>query len=212
MKRIFAILLLLVGLGVPARADDVVIELFASANCPSCPKAHKLMSEISETRDDVLVLTWAVDYWDYLGEPDPRASQDATARQRAYVDRFRVRAPYTPQTVYNGVKQCPGVSPRRVRRNIKDVAKEDMLPVEIERTGDRWRVQGDTQGRTLDIFLLELESAGYDEIGIVNAITAVRALAPFAGGVADINATCDGTCALVVQEANFGPIVAAARL
>jgi hypothetical protein len=69
------------------------------------------LKEVDAARDDVLILTWSVDYWDYLGGKDPMAMGESKERQRAYVDRFKLRGPYTPQTVYNGVEQCPGNKP-----------------------------------------------------------------------------------------------------
>ena len=53
--------------GTQQTGQPVLVELFANQNCPACPKAHKTMREVSAERDDVLVLTWVVDYWDYLG-------------------------------------------------------------------------------------------------------------------------------------------------
>ena len=101
MKRLLAALFVLSPVAVPAAQAEspTLIELFASQNCRACPKAHKTLKAVDEARDDVLILTWSVDYWDYLGGKDPMAMGESKERQRAYVDRFRLRGPYTPQTV-----------------------------------------------------------------------------------------------------------------
>ena len=70
MIRIVLSLLLAMELMVaPAFAEGpVLVELFASQNCRACPKAHKTLKAVNAERDDLLVLTWSVDYWDYLGD------------------------------------------------------------------------------------------------------------------------------------------------
>ena len=125
MRNAFLTLATLIVFIAPASAQPVLIELFSSHNCPACPQAHRTMAQVEAERDDVLILTWSVDYWDYLGEPDPMAMDISTHRQEAYVDRFNLRGPYTPQTVYNGAAQCQGNKPGDVARRLEEV--EDML-------------------------------------------------------------------------------------
>jgi hypothetical protein len=82
----------------------MLVELFASKNCRACPAAYKTLKEVQAERgDSVMVLTWAVDYWDYLGGKEKMALPESKDRQRAYCDHFSLRGPYTPQTVYNGI-------------------------------------------------------------------------------------------------------------
>ena len=122
MIRIFALLALAVSAFGSASADTdrpVLIELFANQNCPACPKAHRTMKQVEAERDDVLILTWTVNYWDYLGDPDPMAMPAAKDRQMAYTDRLSLRAPYTPQSFYDGAKECPATKKRQIRRNIE---------------------------------------------------------------------------------------------
>ncbi|MEM7768305.1 MAG: DUF1223 domain-containing protein, partial [Pseudomonadota bacterium] len=107
--------------------QPVLVELFASHNCRACPKAHRTLKTVSAEDPDVLVITWSVDYWDYLGDADPMAMKESVERQHAYVEQFGLRGPYTPQTVYNGLAQCPGNRPRAVRRKI-DKAREASAP------------------------------------------------------------------------------------
>jgi len=71
------------GARVQAAPKPVVLELFTSQGCSSCPPADALLGELTR-RSGVIALAWRVDYWDHLGWRDPFASRTATARQRAY--------------------------------------------------------------------------------------------------------------------------------
>jgi hypothetical protein len=89
--------------GLQAQNTPVVIELFTSQGCSSCPPADDLLQEISETyADDVIVLSYHVDYWDYIGWKDPYASERNTQKQYAYGAQFKTRSVYTPQAIING--------------------------------------------------------------------------------------------------------------
>lgn len=89
----------------PASAADarhpVVIELFQSQGCSSCPPANANLIAIA-ARQDVLALNFAVDYWDRLGWKDTFAKPEFTARQWAYAHAMRQADVYTPQIVVNG--------------------------------------------------------------------------------------------------------------
>jgi hypothetical protein len=88
-------------------APPVVVELFTSQGCSSCPPADALLGELSK-RKDVLALGFHVDYWDYIGWKDPYASKLATKRQRQYADSFKLSFVYTPQMVVNGLSETVG--------------------------------------------------------------------------------------------------------
>ena len=94
-----------------ARAEDaaspVVVELFTSQGCSSCPPADALLGELSK-RSDVLALGFHVDYWDYIGWKDPYASKLATKRQKQYAESFKLSFVYTPQMVVNGAIESVG--------------------------------------------------------------------------------------------------------
>jgi hypothetical protein len=104
-----ATLLLGLGLGaMPASADPrpVVVELFTSQGCSSCPPADALLGELAG-RSDVVALGCHISYWDSLGWKDPLSNRGSTDRQKAYARAFDSRV-YTPQIVVDGTSEMIG--------------------------------------------------------------------------------------------------------
>jgi len=85
----------------------VVVELFTSQGCSSCPPANANLIELSK-RPDVLPLSFAVTYWDYLGWKDTFDKPEYTDRQAAYERPLGQQGPYTPQMVINGTSTAVG--------------------------------------------------------------------------------------------------------
>ena len=79
----------------------MVVELYNSQGCNSCPPADKLLGRLAK-RDDVIALTFNVDYWDYLGWMDTLADPANTKRQRQYASSMGHLTIYTPQMVIGG--------------------------------------------------------------------------------------------------------------
>ena len=99
-----------------ARADDrkVVLELFTSQGCSSCPSADAYLGELAATRDDVVALSFHVDYWDYIGWEDRFATEETTDRQRDYARALGIAYVYTPQLVIDGARHAVGSNKRAV--------------------------------------------------------------------------------------------------
>ncbi|WP_133487327.1 DUF1223 domain-containing protein [Aliiroseovarius marinus] len=95
------------GLAVAGDRPVVVVELFTSQGCSSCPPADAFLGELSR-QDDVLPLAMHVDYWDYIGWKDTFARPEHTKRQKAYAYGFGTKSIYTPQMVISGVDQAVG--------------------------------------------------------------------------------------------------------
>src|SRR6185437_7432351 len=90
-----------------AQAQPVVVELFTSQGCSSCPPANASLAAISN-RPDVLALSFGVTYWDYLGWKDTFAKPEFTQRQVSYERGLGHDGPFTPQIVVNGSSDTVG--------------------------------------------------------------------------------------------------------
>ena len=159
----------------------MVIELFSSQNCAASQEAHGTMKEVQAERDDVLILTWSVDYWDYLGEPDPMAIEMSTLRQEAYVDRFGLRGPYTPQTVYNGARECQGNKPADVAHWLDELGGASRPGVAIRQTEHGWTVDVPA-GMDADVHLVGFLDAADNTTPMVNPVTGMDTLAHLTHG------------------------------
>src|SRR5258708_19012238 len=105
----------LIAAAMSASADTgpVVVELFTSQACSSCPPADALLRELSR-RSDVIALGFHVAYWDGPGWKDPFSSASSTERQRSYARLFGQHQVYTPQMVVNGAREMVGSHRQRV--------------------------------------------------------------------------------------------------
>lgn len=204
MKRFATLLLTCLAAALPAQAETVVVELFASQNCAACPRAFKTLKSVSRT-EDILVLTWSVDYWDYLADADPMAMPESTERQNAYVERFELRGPYTPQTVYDGAEQCPGNKKRSVKKWIDQRKDVERLPIELTVSQDSITISGEL-GLPREVLLVHY-LADYDG-DMPNPVTKVENLGNWSGGETSFPVSCDTACVVLVQEQGVGEILA----
>lgn len=85
----------------PMSHPPVLVEMFTSQGCSSCPPADAMLADLA-TRKDVMALSYHVDYWDYLGWADHLARPAFSLRQRAYAEALDQRGIYTPQVVIAG--------------------------------------------------------------------------------------------------------------
>ncbi|HXO24383.1 MAG TPA: DUF1223 domain-containing protein [Streptosporangiaceae bacterium] len=101
----------------------VVVELFTAQGCASCGKADAYQASLAADKD-ILPLTFAVDYWDYLGWKDTFAKPEFSDRQRAYDKRFGVAEVFTPQVVVDGRAQAPAVKTDDVDALVRGARRE----------------------------------------------------------------------------------------
>lgn len=211
MMRLPALFILfLTALAAPsAHADGpVLVELFASKNCRSCPAAYKAMDELAAQRDDVLVLTWPVDYWDYLGSKEKMALPESKDRQRGYVERFSLRGPYTPQAVFNGAEQAPGNKASRIDAALGKTKALPETGIMLIRKEGKVSLKGETRSLT-DLWWVTYLAGADNTSKMPNPVTSARQIGPWLGGRANIELpACESGCMLIVQEAGFGPVLA----
>lgn len=219
------------GSPAPARArrvrPPVVVELYTAQGCDSCPDAQVLMKGLLD-RPDVIPLTFSVDYWDYLGTKDSFAQPEFTARQRAYVDRLKVRDMYTPELVVNGRAEGAGEADKLtalIDRAERARAAETAPKITVLRRGVRIG-PGSAGGRAADVWLVRYDPRphrtrvkGDDgktrsvmEYAVVRDL---QRLGAWRGGSRDyaIPAATDGLKSVVLlQQPRGGHLVAAARV
>jgi hypothetical protein len=123
----------------PAAGDDhpVLVELYTSQGCSSCPPADAFMNKLAQ-REDVIALALHVDYWDYIGWPDEFAQPKFTKRQKAYAISAGRRSIYTPQMIVGGQEHVVGNHPMDVNELIdKHADKAPLVSVGLTREGEK---------------------------------------------------------------------------
>jgi hypothetical protein len=209
----------------------VVVELFTSQGCSSCPPADSYLGQLAR-RKDVLPLSYHVDYWDYIGWKDQFADPAYVGRQRAYAMTLGHHMVYTPQVVVAGAADAQGADRAFIEQKIREAkARQRMYPLEVVRdpqTGQVllelpeaqlpvpatiWLVtyqysdkaaidRGVNSGRTLDSF---------------NTVRSLQKVAVWNGHAAIVPLQLDAkakaarpnACAIVANLADYGPVVAA---
>lgn len=128
------------GLATPLHAqtvEGVVVELFTSQGCVSCPPADALLSELAQA-DGVIALSLHVDYWDYIGWKDSFAQPLFTERQKTYARAVGSRMVYTPQMIIGGTDRVEGNTPDAVVKAIgKHMDWDSPVTLDVRRDGGR---------------------------------------------------------------------------
>jgi len=125
--------------GDPVNANSpirpVVVELFTSEGCSSCPPADALLDKLDRERHlgnaEIIALEEHVDYWDHLGWRDPFSSVQWTERQQDYAASFRNDGVYTPQMVVDGSAEFVGSSQSRARTAIAEAVREPKAEIRL---------------------------------------------------------------------------------
>ena len=226
--------------GPMARADTaappVLVELFTSQGCSSCPPAEAYLVALAK-RGDLVALSMHVNYWDYIGWKDRFASEATTDRQRAYGERIGRGQVYTPQIVVNGVLDAVGSRRGQVDRAIASAQAGTGLKLAIELTlvegGDLsislpgahypgkaavWLARYDREHKTE---VERGENAGRI-LHNVNVVRELRRIGTWTGQPLEIRlpagqlTTADGKgndgCVIIVQDDGFGQVLGVARM
>ena len=126
------------GYGADPGRVPVLLELFTSEGCSSCPPADQLLERLDRDQPipgaELIVLSEHVDYWNRLGWTDPYSSSQFSRRQEAYAAQFRTDDIYTPQLVVDGSKQAVGGNWPMAARAIQESLRERKMPVTVRAT------------------------------------------------------------------------------
>lgn len=221
------------GLAGMAQADmttgnQVVVELFTSQGCSSCPPADAILSELAPS-DDVIALALHVDYWDYLGWKDDFADPRYTRRQKAYAHVAGARTVYTPQMVVGGTDHLVGARPVELMALIeRHAANPAPVLLSLSRSGGQVEISATSAGKLPNGAVVQLvrytpqadvtirggENGG-QTIRYSNIVRSWDAIGEWDGTAPlSLSAPLGGTDPVVVilQEPGPGPILAAARL
>ncbi|MEO1049234.1 MAG: DUF1223 domain-containing protein [Bacteroidota bacterium] len=145
----------------------VIIELFTSQGCSSCPAADRLLSQIIDEaqKNDLPIygLSFHVNYWNYLGWKDPYSSENFTNRQREYASQFRLSSIYTPQMVVNGSSEFVGSNQSAASGQIKNAISQQAkatislshLNVKDGVVDFKYDFKGDSENIILNLALVE---------------------------------------------------------
>ena len=208
--------------------SPVVVELFTSQGCSSCPPADALLHELAG-RDDVLPLALHVDYWDYIGWKDQFAKPSHTTRQKAYAHVAGRNMIYTPQMVVQGQDDVVGAKAMKLAELIAaHQARPALVDLEVSRDGPAVTLELQAVAPLEEPMVVQLvryaplrevqitrgELAGHD-MSYANVVESMDVLGTWDGESAvslSFEVNGDLPAAVLVQQAGYGPIMVSARI
>jgi len=229
MRRTFYLISALLSFGTPVVADGpVVLELYTSQGCSSCPPADAILHSLAE-RSDLIPLAMHVDYWDYIGWVDSFADPAHTLRQQYYAHVAGDSTIYTPQMVIAGQDHVIGAQSREIAAAIqKHQGTSTGVSVDLRRDGDTLQIIGNTShalpngtvvqvvrynpSETVDV--RRGENAGR-QLTYTNIVTDWDVVGEWSGtnGLRmDVSVTGEAPIVVIVQEPGPGAVMASAVL
>lgn len=220
--------------GVSAQSRPVVVELFTSQGCSSCPPADRMLGELADD-PNVIALAYHVDYWDYLGWKDTFASKSNTMRQHSYLGhtnrewiKQRLHGKFTPEIVVQGTDSLVGHSKKTIFARIKaQSAIPDSASVDMKMDGNDLIVRLSSSGQIAsDLRVLLVNYTPKEKVIIARGENSGKSLtyshivnsfsevAKWTGSES-LDLTLTGVrlpAVILVQAGNGGPIVASGRL
>jgi len=230
MSLLAALGLAAVSLHAPAWAGEapVVVELYTSQGCSSCPVADDALAKMA-ARADVVALALHVDYWDYLGWRDTFGQREFAERQAGYRDAWRKSVLYTPQIIVQGRHDVSGLQPAQLDAAIAEMqAAEPAIRLSLQREGGmlKCRIEPGPQRASGTVWIAKYtraatvtiergENAGRT-ITYANVVSSLDRIGTWEGSAAEEVAMPqpgpgEGV-AIWIQDGAAGPIMAAAKV
>lgn len=226
MKRLVSLTLAALLFSASALAQPVVVELFTSQGCSSCPPADEFLGELAR-RPGIIALAYHVDYWDELGWKDRFSMPEATRRQQGYVRRLARSGPFTPQVVVSGDTSLVGSNRVEVERAI--AGDRDALAIAMSMAGNNIQIQFTEAWREpMDVYLVSYLASATDKIARgenarrtlkhFNVVRSFKRLGTWNGKPQRMTAPVAGlppdatSVAVILQRKNQGAIAGAATL
>ena len=144
--------------------QPVVVELFTSQGCSSCPPADALVRELRK-QPNVIAIAYHVDYWNYLGWRDPFSSRDWTLRQMQYVHALHGDSAYTPEIVVDGAREVIGSNAFALKAAIEEASKHGSI-ADVKLTVDHGQANVETKSPRAGLELIVVTT----EDGVVTKI------------------------------------------
>jgi hypothetical protein len=228
MRHLFASLIFAaIAIAQPASAQDrpLVIELYTSQGCSSCPPADELLAKLAK-RDNVIALALHVDYWDYLGWKDVFGSPEYSKRQREYARAQNKRSVFTPQVIVQGESIAVGNSVSQVSAAMATHSNQaKIVDLVVTREGDVISIVATSKSGSVGRSVIQVvrytpeklvkiragENAGKN-ITYTNIVTDWQILTQWNGRgeiSASANVAGDEPIVVLVQAVKRGPILAA---
>lgn len=227
LSRLVLSLVLIAGLSPAASLAaerPVVVELFTSQGCNSCPPANAFLNEMSKQRRDVLALAFHVTYWDRLGWKDPFSMEAATRRQDVYGRRFGDGS-YTPEMVVDGAASMVGSARGEVNSAIENAKRNSRTaaPVSVTKNGEQVSIEVGAGNGSGNILLIGFDHEHTTAVGRgensgrtlveANVVRSIRSVGQWSGTAMRISERFpEGQDVAVLLEAPDGRIIGASRL
>jgi hypothetical protein len=227
LSRLVLSLVLIAGLSPAASLAaerPVVVELFTSQGCNSCPPANAFLNEMSKQRRDVLALAFHVTYWDRLGWKDPFSMEAATRRQDVYGRRFGDGS-YTPEMVVDGAASMVGSARGEVNSAIENAKRNSRTAasVSVTKNGEQVSIEVGAGNGSGNILLIGFDHEHTTAVGRgensgrtlveANVVRSIRSVGQWSGTAMRISERFpEGQDVAVVLEAPDGRIIGASRL
>ncbi|MBL4801776.1 MAG: DUF1223 domain-containing protein [Emcibacter sp.] len=219
-----------------ANQNIVVVELFTSQGCNLCPPADELLGELS-TQEDILALGFSVDYWNYLGWKDTFAKPECVARQKKYNKELGKSGVYTPQMVIQGRHDIIGSR----RDLVHKIVAEERVKIQ-QQAGGRPEITFELSGDMINLGISAHVMGGWATIWIIgydyekvvdieggeladqvrkyhNVVRVIKHIGRWTGqeinltlSEADLGGGQYDAYAVLLQQQEVGPIIAAAKL